>query len=298
MQAAIADVACQTFGSSSGEAPCPGVAPWAPVYAEQQENNQGKEAQLPQEPQAGQSESSGSASTCTTASQGAPAESFSQAPCLAPLASDSTEQSEGHQCADPLLPQASPAGPSDSSNNAASGSPTEPQRFLDQASWQAPCLNESIWQGYQAVDLGEPYKSTAPLGQVQQQQAATSEHSTADISRAHWRKLLRPGMEVNVYGLTSEAGRQLNGCVGTVLGFDDESDRYMIRFAGQGNKRLKAENLRRAAVDYQRLEQIGLNLSELTSPSVGFPPPHVFEKASRAGYCFMPGVGWLRADTR
>ena len=52
------------------------------------------------------------------------------------------------------------------------------------------------------------------------------------------------GMRVELYGLQSEKGQALNGALGTILGFNESSGRYMVRLgmSPEAGKEIKDEN--------------------------------------------------------
>merc|ERR1711933_449237 len=52
-----------------------------------------------------------------------------------------------------------------------------------------------------------------------------------------------PEDRVEVFGLMSETGRQLNATRGTVVKYDDEAGRFQVRFEAGKLVNLKAENL-------------------------------------------------------
>ena len=51
------------------------------------------------------------------------------------------------------------------------------------------------------------------------------------------------GVQVKIHGLVTPLGRQLNGCLGTIVRVDTAAKRYAVNVDNFGLKSIKAENL-------------------------------------------------------
>ena len=51
------------------------------------------------------------------------------------------------------------------------------------------------------------------------------------------------GVQVKIHGLVTPLGRQLNGCVGTIVRVDAAAKRYAVNVDNFGLKSIKPENL-------------------------------------------------------
>mmetsp|Transcript_43776 Transcript_43776/g.103447 ORF Transcript_43776/g.103447 Transcript_43776/m.103447 type:complete len:324 (+) Transcript_43776:115-1086(+) len=75
-------------------------------------------------------------------------------------------------------------------------------------------------------------------GEVKAFRTENLRHARADGMQAEFEE----GAQVRVHGLQSEGGQQINGQVGTVIRFSEESRRYEVSIMGD-TKALKADNL-------------------------------------------------------
>ena len=81
----------------------------------------------------------------------------------------------------------------------------------------------------------------------------SSEHSSEHKRYVTLRRRTRSG-DNQVFGLSSAT--ELNGKAGLITGYDDERQRYIVKFDKFGEKALKAENICRASV-ISSLAEIG-----------------------------------------
>ena len=51
------------------------------------------------------------------------------------------------------------------------------------------------------------------------------------------------GVQVKIHGLVTPLGRQLNGCLGTIVRVDTAAKRYVVKVDNFGLKSIKPENL-------------------------------------------------------
>merc|ERR1711920_556981 len=75
--------------------------------------------------------------------------------------------------------------------------------------------------------------------------AAAAAAAAAAVSKSQ--EPLKPGDRVEVFGLQSEAGRQLNGKSGLITKFVEEKGRFQVELGMANLQSLKPENLRHAA---------------------------------------------------
>ncbi|CAD7965151.1 unnamed protein product [Amoebophrya sp. A120] len=108
----------------------------------------------------------------------------------------------------------------------------KPTEHADVAMQELPVL-----PGLQQVEPGPRGPPPAPPS------TTTTRREVAQLSQT---ETLHPGQTVVLHGLKSPTGAKLNGKKGTVVGFDEPSGRWAVKFfdAGeQAGKRFKAENL-------------------------------------------------------
>ena len=67
--------------------------------------------------------------------------------------------------------------------------------------------------------------------------------ASEDDEPPRWRRRYRAGVKVKIHGLVAPLGRQLNGCVGTIVRVDAAAKRYAVNVDNFDLKSIKPENL-------------------------------------------------------
>ena len=71
-----------------------------------------------------------------------------------------------------------------------------------------------------------------------------SESDDSEVDQPpRWRRRFRAGVKVKIHGLVTPLGRQLNGCLGTIVRVDTAAKRYAVNVDTFGLKSIKPENL-------------------------------------------------------